>query len=709
MKGLIILFVITTVILLFFPVFRGMGLFSGDLCDSYMPILYFLGESIRNNNFPLISDAIGLGFPVYKDIQSPFYYPINWLLALPTDFVSTVQFIIILNVLIYIFGFYLLLSVFIDNKTMLLPLLILVSFNGFIISHIPHYTLLSSIAMLPYYLFFFIRFLKKSTKRDFFLAVLFLILAFTGGHPQMPILIVVLSLMILPLFTDLRKKYIHAVTIPVFAIIMISFIILPTAVISLKSYRLGGDIPINLFPLKYMILMLFPGLFGGAGIFETHIYNGILNINEVYFYPSLLFYFMIIYLSRKILINREYKYLKKFILPLIFLVISYLPSLFLNVFVTPIRAIGLSLILFIVLNFIDFIENYKSSDIITSIGIFILLTIIIALKIKSVNYWILPAIFVCIYAIFLLIYQKRNTMLFSIILSIILLADIFLASNGILKFTERDNIENKNLAIDRESYVVTYLPDEILFYNDYLKNYFKTENLELLNSFSTFGNRGVYYNCHSYNINGGFAFKKYIEQLNDKNIINGGFSNLSFIFNPGKMKSDYVIIPDVPVMFKVKGSIIFPFLENYKDTLLIFYIGNLEVDEVKSNIREDFFRKMPEIKCGSIFVNGPYEFKGNASVFMVKKMRTEQVIHFPFVFDRMNFTRKNNNPYVLFKRESYTTENICDVYSNPDDGSLIYGKKRHYIPMDMIFGFILSVIGLIMMIIYCLKFIKTKC
>ncbi|MEO0238294.1 MAG: hypothetical protein ABIN35_08700, partial [candidate division WOR-3 bacterium] len=67
----------------FYKIFLGYGILDGDLLDEYIPKLVLLKNSFSKFDFPLCEKSFGLGFPIYKDIQNCFYYPLNWLVLLP--------------------------------------------------------------------------------------------------------------------------------------------------------------------------------------------------------------------------------------------------------------------------------------------------------------------------------------------------------------------------------------------------------------------------------------------------------------------------------------------------------------------------------------------------------------------------------------------------------------------------------------------------
>ncbi len=702
-KNLPLFFSLIFILIFFAPVFLNRVIIDGDLGDEYMPKLFLTGESIRNFSFPVSVNGMALGFPVYKDIQSCIYYPLNWIFALPLNFLTLVQTAVILNVLLFMFGIYLLFTNVFGLKKHIMIFLPLLIFNGFIVSHIPHYTMLCSIAVAPYFLLYFIQFLREKKRKLFILSTAFLVLEISAGHPQILFLLLVLSAMI---FIKEKKSWRdapHAFMIIFFGIFIGLFILAPTLSISKYSFRSDSSLAYNLLPLKYLILLIFPNLFGGSNAFSKIPYEGVLNINEVQFYASLFLLFIFSYIIERVFFKKDYKYAYKLIIPAIIFLLGYFTEFNAHIFLTPVRAVGFSILVFIVIFLKDAIEEYNRRTLLVFAFVFVFFTVMTAAKGFGLEKYWLSIVFFAIYFAFLILFLKNKNEKMLYILSLIIFFDLILSLGGIIRYEGRNKVENIRCDEIRGKYVITYLPDDVMFYADYLKKYQKTDNLEELKKFSTLANRGVYYDAFSFNLYQNFTFKKYIEYFSDNSIMNGGFSNIKFILNPLIYKYEYVFIPDMPAFFKVSGTLLIPYCDKEKDSFYAYYKGNIENIEDYPAPDEEYLINEDSLKRGILTLDGQEILKGDGRIIMLKDIKTGDVVHFPYMFEKMNFQLIEKNPFCLFKRNAADDSDSMNFRTSPVDGSFIKGKKSGYLPMDLLGGLFLSIIALITMFTYAKK------
>jgi len=700
-----VIFLLLILLFLFFlPMFLNRFILDRDLSDKYMPKLFLVGESIRNFSFPSSESGMGLGFPIYKDIQSGIFYPLNWIFALPFDFLRLIQFAIFLNAFIYGLGLFFLINLLYPDKQYNTVLLIIMLFSGFFISHIPNYTMLCTIAISPLFLYFFISFLKERKKNMFLLSIFSGVFLIIAGYPHIFFLVFILSLFLSIKWIRGWNSILNPMMIFIFIFFMSLFVTAPTMNLAGYSFRAGESMKYNIIPLKYLILLIFPNLFGGSSVLGRQNYDGILNINEVQFYSSMLFLFALSYALRRIIVDRDYRYSLKFVIPAAFLFLSFFTEFNFHIFLTPSRALGFSVITFLFAVLPDSLQKYDKYTLIVFSALFFMLFFSLVFRGFFSIDMIIPLLFYISYILFFVFIWRKNKFAY-LILSILVFADLYISVGGIINYSEKNNVENESHEELREKYVITYLPNEIVFYSDYMKDYFKTENLEELKKYSTCGNRGIYYKAYSFNLFQNFTFAKYVDFFSDTSIITGGFSNINFIMNPLIYDYDYVFIPDMPAFFNVIGTLLIPYRENIEDTFFAYYTGNLNnITEIEAE-GNDYIGNLDSLKSGILIVSGPTMLKGNGKIIMLAKYISKEIVHFPEMFEKMNLNLIDKNPFCLFKKERENNKDI-DFITSPIDGSFIKGKKANYIPVDLLGGLFMTLITIITIFQYIKKEFK---
>ncbi|MGE3063697.1 MAG: hypothetical protein AB7T10_08705 [bacterium] len=699
------LFLSFALLLIFFsPMLFERVILDGDLADEYMPKLFLIGESIRSLSFPLHEAGMGLGFPIYKDIQSGIFYPVNWIFALPFDFLFMVQLAIFLNSLIYAAGLILLLRLLYPENKYSSALLTAMLFSGFFVSHIPHYTLLCSIAVAPLFLFFYISFLKDRTKKRFISSVFCGILLMAAGHPQVFYLVFLLSLFLAFNKKSDRNSLVTPLMIFIFVFFTSLFITAPTMNLSQYSFRADDSMVYNIIPFKYLILLIFPNLFGGSALVGEQVYSGILNINEVQFYSSLLLLFAFSYMLKRIFLDKDLKYGRKLIVPVFFLLLSFFTEFNLHIFLTPGRSVGISVLTFLVLFLPDALEKQDRKTLILFSALFLIAFASASAKGYFGTDLLAPLIlFVSYLALFM--YKEKNKRVAELLLPLLIFADLTFSLGGIVDYSKRENVKNEVYPELSGKYVVTYLPDEVVFYSDYLKEHFKSENLEELKKYSSCGNRGVYYGAYSFNLYQNFTFAEYVDFFSDRSIMTGGFSNINFIMNPLIYDYDYLFVPDMPAFFNVTETLMIPYREGVADTFHAYFTGEIENISAEEAPENDYLRKVNSLKTGRLVLDGPTMIKGNGKILMLKKYQAETTVRFPELFENMNFEIVKKNPFYLFKRNRENPAPLAFMAS-PVNGSLIEGREADYVPMDILGGLFISIIAMITMFSYAKKEFK---
>jgi len=701
-KAPVIIFIL--LILFFSPMLFNRYVLDGDLADEYMPKLFTIGESLRTMAFPTGEKGMGLGFPLYKDIQSGLFYPLNWLFVLPFDFLRLVQSVIFLNAFLFACGLLLLFRRLYPDPAKHLVLSVAVLFGGFFVSHAAHYTMLCSMAVSPFFIYFYIRFLEERKRHLFSLSVLFGVLLISAGHPQIFFLVLILCAILTGAKSKGIGSFVNPFMVFVFIFFISLFIIAPTLSLLRYSFRADDSMVYNLMPFKYLVLLVFPNLFGGSSLIGYRTYSGILNINEVQFYSSLLLLFAFSYFLKRVFFDRDYRYALRAAIPLIFLLLSYFTEFNLHVFLTPGRSMGFAVISFMALCLPDAVEKHDGKTLLVFSSVFAFFLVIALARGASLLNLLLPAfLFGCYLLLF--IFSFKNKKLALMILPFLLFADLYLSLGRIISYSDRGGVENVQYPELKEKYIITYLPDEVVFYSGFLKEHFKENNLEKLKRYSACGSRGVYYKAYSYNLYQNFTFAKYVDFFSDRAIMSGGFSNINFIMNPLFYDYDYIFIPDMPAFFNVTGALLIPYREDMRDTFYAYYTGEIRnIRKADSVPGIPYLSKVKGLRKGILAIDGETMLEGEGKIIMLADVSTGETVLFPRLFGKMNFEEVGSGPFTLFKRQRKGGE--LDFMTSPIDGSFMEGRKNDYVPMDFLGGLFMSILSLITMFTYGRKELK---
>ena len=181
--------------LFFWRVALGQRIFAGDdLATLFMPAGYELGHALAEGRLPLWTPDLQAGFPIFAEGHIAALYPPNLLLyrLLPTPL--ALSYLLLFHLAWLGIGGY----VFTRLSGLRIPSALLMgfslSFGGFALAHIQHYTLLATAAWLPWLLscqVLYQRALQVNRKRFllwFLAAALIVGLEFLSGFPQVALI-----------------------------------------------------------------------------------------------------------------------------------------------------------------------------------------------------------------------------------------------------------------------------------------------------------------------------------------------------------------------------------------------------------------------------------------------------------------------------------------------------------------------------------------
>lgn len=678
-------------ILFFFPVITGHYIKSGDLYDEYLPVKQAVRDAFAGRGSLVHETSIGLGFPIYRDIQSGLYYPLNLIFLLPVNIYVLMQIALLLNILLLSFGAYILMRKFTDSPSALLFSAV-AAFNGYILGHATHYSFLCSMAMLPYHIFFITEYIRKEGRGRYILSIVTLLLVLSGGHPQVFLYCAITDLMLILLLKASIRQKARGLSILLFTALLSAPITLPLLKLAEGSYRLKSAQEAVNMGIKRALLLFFPSVLSGGGGFAE----------ESYFYPSVILLFAAMHFVFSSAGKRSHKGLRFWLIPLLFLILSLTGFTLFGSFTSTLRSFGffvLSSSFLLLAGSGGFLEDRRSA--LTALIIVFTASLILLLRGNGFADSFKTFLFAFLMFILIFIGRERLKSAFYPLLILLAAADLFAANFSVNTFSAPKYIEHISIPDIEGRRTVTLLPSGYEFHEEYIKDYMHTDDLRDIERYSTLGDRGVYYNAVSLNIYNTLTYAKYIEFFADEKILQGGVSNLQYIFNPIYVDYEYVLVPDIPFTAEIKGSLMIPFDSSFADTFELLFTGELKTPN-------DLVSRTGEkggLDYKKIFIDGPLLIEGSGFIYLATRAGGADIVRFPYVFEKSGFERRNENPFSLFRRNGYEEDGL-KLVASPVDGSFVDEKRMRYVPMDLLVGFLIALSGIMLIVSFVRKEIK---
>jgi hypothetical protein len=177
-------FIFIVFIIAFLPIISFVFGVKNDILTGYLPVKFFMSESISDGHFPWWNPYVNFGLPQHADMSSGFWNPITWLISLTTGYSV---YSITLELLLYIFiagvGMYKVTGLWkLDNN---IKLIAAVSYmcSGYTIGHIQHINWISGAAFLPWCFFSYMIMLKGFSFYRIAIAVCCFYFLISSSHP----------------------------------------------------------------------------------------------------------------------------------------------------------------------------------------------------------------------------------------------------------------------------------------------------------------------------------------------------------------------------------------------------------------------------------------------------------------------------------------------------------------------------------------------
>ena len=178
------LFLIIVLVLSFLPVASFLFFLKNDAFNGYFPSRFFISESLRSEHFPWWNPYINYGLPQYGDMNSGFWSPFTWLVALSSGY-NAYSFTI--ELLFYLLvagsGMFTLCKGFRFSGTVAAITGIAFMCSGYMVGHLQHFNWISGASFLPWCLWSFRTLQKRRSLKNIIRTALFFYFLVASAHP----------------------------------------------------------------------------------------------------------------------------------------------------------------------------------------------------------------------------------------------------------------------------------------------------------------------------------------------------------------------------------------------------------------------------------------------------------------------------------------------------------------------------------------------
>jgi hypothetical protein len=157
---------------------------KNDAFNGYFPSKNFISQAIQNKSFPWWNPYINFGIPQYGDMDSGFWSPFTWLIALTVKYNS---YSFTIELLFYLFisgiGMYQLCRSFTLTKTVSYLSGFAFMCSGYMVGHLQHFNWISGAAFIPWCLWGYNKLINKFSLKNNIVCSLLFYLFLSSAHP----------------------------------------------------------------------------------------------------------------------------------------------------------------------------------------------------------------------------------------------------------------------------------------------------------------------------------------------------------------------------------------------------------------------------------------------------------------------------------------------------------------------------------------------
>lgn len=292
-------------IIAYFPLSSFMFSLKNDSFTGYFPSRFFISESLKNNSFPLWNPYINFGLPQYGDMNSGFWNPLTWIIAILSEYNAysfTVE--LLFYVLLSGIGMFQLCRSYKFTKTVAYISGFSYMCSGFMVAHLQHFNWISAAAFLPWCIWAYNLLINKFSMKNSIICSILFYFFLSASHPGMIIGFIYFFLSYVTFFYLHKKKeepnsfnsksffkkngwMIGLMLVLSFGMITGYTDIIPNMTRGAKIDNLSNII--NPFTIQSLISLIFPM----ATVKAESFYNTDISMRNMYFGLTLFLFFIV--------------------------------------------------------------------------------------------------------------------------------------------------------------------------------------------------------------------------------------------------------------------------------------------------------------------------------------------------------------------------------------------------------------------------------
>jgi len=168
----------------YFPIVSFITGVKNDILTGYLPVRFFMSESLSAGYMPWWNPYVNFGIPQYADMSSSFWSPVTWIIAGTSGYnVYTITLELLLYILLGAWGIYKCGEVFGWTKKIKLIAAISYMCCGYMVGHLQHLNWIAGAGFLPWCFWSYHLLLNGYSLKRVFLSVLLFYLLISSSHP----------------------------------------------------------------------------------------------------------------------------------------------------------------------------------------------------------------------------------------------------------------------------------------------------------------------------------------------------------------------------------------------------------------------------------------------------------------------------------------------------------------------------------------------
>ncbi len=179
-------FVLLVFLLAFFPVWTFLFCLKNDVLTGYLPVRFFMSESIRQGLIPWWNPYVNFGLPQHADMSGGFWNPLTWLISITVGYnIYSITFETLLYIIIGGAGMYRMGSLWNWNAQTKIIAAVCYMCCGYFIGDLQHLNWIAPAGFLPWCFFYYSSFLQKFSFRLLVVNTILFYLYISASHPGM--------------------------------------------------------------------------------------------------------------------------------------------------------------------------------------------------------------------------------------------------------------------------------------------------------------------------------------------------------------------------------------------------------------------------------------------------------------------------------------------------------------------------------------------